>query len=152
MKNKKIITLCSSASFYKEVLEVAEKLRKLGFEVKYPSTADKMRQTGDYKIETYKTWFNNDNDWKRKTKLMNDHIKKVVGADCILMINDQKNGLEGYIGGNGLIEMAIAFYLKKPIYIYRSVSTKSPLYEEIKGMNPIIINQDLSRIPILKIK
>lgn len=46
MKPKRIITICSSASFYRDVLEVEEQLKRMGFTVKVPSTAHKMKKAG----------------------------------------------------------------------------------------------------------
>ena len=142
----KVITLCSSADFYKELLEVAEELKKRGFKVKVPFTALKMKKDNDFDRSKYKTWDKDPKAWPRKTFLMRAHFKKVEQADSILMINNLKNGQEGYIGGNGLMEMSLAFYLKKKIYLWRPPSKNSPLYEEIMGMNPIMINQDLRKI------
>ena len=46
MNTKKIITLCSSASHYKQMLRVADKLKRLDYKVKYPFTAGIMKKTG----------------------------------------------------------------------------------------------------------
>ena len=146
MKTKKVITLCASASFYKQVLEIAQELKKLCFKVKYPLTADIMKRQNDFDVSHYKTWYANKADYKRKTYLMRKHFAKVASANAILMINFEKNGIKGYIGGNGLMEMGLQFYLKKPIYLYNPPPQDHPLTEEILGMNPIIINQDLSRV------
>ena len=75
---------------------------------------------------------------------MKHHIKKVVESDAILVVNSTKDGIQGYIGGNGLIEMAIAFHYQKPIFIYRDIDKKHPLTEEIYGLNPVFIKEDLS--------
>lgn len=141
--SKKTITLCSSASFYEECLEIEEKLKELGFAVKVPSTAYKMRDSGNFNPEVYKTWFKKPNDYHRKTELIEEHFKKVIAADAVLVVNGMKNGLEGYIGGNVLMEMTVAFVNKKLIFILRKVSENSPLYEEILGLQPIFIKEDL---------
>jgi len=48
-KNKKAITVCSSASFFKQALEVEKELKALGFTVKLPYTAHVMKKSGDFK-------------------------------------------------------------------------------------------------------
>lgn len=53
---------------------------------------------------------------------------------------------DGYIGGAVLMEMAIAFYLKKPIYILNPIDESSKYKEELYGMFPKIINGNLSKI------
>ncbi|MCL5438815.1 MAG: hypothetical protein M1268_02400 [Patescibacteria group bacterium] len=143
MKNKKIITICSSATFYKQILEIEEKLKKLGFKVKIPKTAKIMQRNNNFDVGFYKTWFNNKNDYSKKTKLMKDHFKKIIDADMILVANYEKNGVAGYIGGSVLTEMAIAFHYKKPIFIYDEISEDLNIKEEIYGLNPIFIKKNL---------
>jgi hypothetical protein len=48
---------------------------------------------------------------------MKGHFKKVLDSDAILVTNFEKNGVEGYIGGNVLMEITLAFHYKKPIFI-----------------------------------
>ena len=146
MKKKKIITVCSSASFYAQVLEVERELKKLGFQVKIPFTARIMQKRGDFNVDNYKTWYKNSADYKRKAQLMKMHFKKVQDADAILMVNYDKKGIKGYIGGNGLMEMALAFHYKKPIYVLNPVDASSPLYEEIMGMFPVFLNGDIAKV------
>ncbi len=71
---------------------------------------------------------------------------KIPGVDAILVVNDEKNGVPGYIGANVLMEMGLAFYLNKPIYVLNSVSPDTPAFEEIIGMNSIVIKGDLDKI------
>ncbi|OGY21891.1 MAG: hypothetical protein A2113_01015 [Candidatus Woykebacteria bacterium GWA1_44_8] len=143
---KKIITICSSAAFYKDVIEIEKELKKLGFKVKIPKTANKMRKANNFDVNFYKTWFNNKADYNIKRQLMKDHFNKVIEADAILVLNKEKNGVAGYIGGNGLMEMTIAFHYKKPIFIYDSISDDLNIAEEVYGLNPIFINKDLNLI------
>ena len=142
----KNIVVCTSASFYKQVLKIQKELEHLGFKVSVPLTARKMEKAGNYDVSFYKTWFKNPNDYNRKSFLMRNHLNKVLNGDAILVVNLKKNNTEGYIGGNGLIEMAVGFYFRKPIFILNKVPTDSPFYEEILGMKPTFINGDLTKI------
>ena len=69
----------------------------------------------------------------------------MVWADAALVANFDKNGVVGYIGANTLIEMGVAFYRKKPIYVLNSIPEMS-YTEEILGMQPIVVNGDLAKI------
>ncbi len=139
----RVITICSSAAFYKDVIKIEQELKRMGFKVKIPKTANKMRRSNNFDVNHYKTWFRNKADYHKKTQLMKEHFKKVIESDAILVLNKEKNGATGYIGGNGLMEMTIAFHYKKPIFIYDDISDKSNIAEEIYGLNPIFINKDL---------
>lgn len=61
------------------------------------------------------------------------------------MTNYDKNDIPGYIGGNTLMEMGVAFFLRKPIYLLKHVPML-PYREEVIGMKPIVIEHDLSRL------
>ncbi len=145
-KNKKIITICSSAAFFKQNIEVAEKLKVAGFKVKIPLSAERMKRAGDFNVERSKPWLKEPKEYKSKTFFMNHHIDKVLASDAILVLNYNKKGIDGYIGGNTLIEIAIAFVNKKPIYILNSITDDLGFKEEIMGMKPIFINGDLNKI------
>lgn len=62
----KSIAVCSSAVHFKEVVEIGDRLRKLGFKVLLPQTADIMRKKGDYQVSHYKTWWSNPGDYSKK--------------------------------------------------------------------------------------
>lgn len=139
----KTITICCSAAFYKQALELGKELKKLGFRVKIPKTAYIMKKNSNFEVSFYKTWYRDKKDYHKKTALMNEHFKKVLQADAILVLNLEKNGTPGYIGGNGLLEMFLAYINKKPIYIYNPISDDLNIAEEVYGLNPVFINKDL---------
>lgn len=143
---KPIITICSSASFYKQAVEIQAELEKQDFTVLLPATAIKMRDSGDFNVDHYKTWFGDKNDYHKKTALMRGHFNEIEKAQAILVLNFEKNGQANYIGGNVLMEMALAFYLKLPIYLYNDVPSESPLLEEIIGLNPVVLKGNLSKL------
>jgi hypothetical protein len=146
MKKKKIITICSSAAFFKQALEVEKQLAKMGYAVKLPYTAMKMKKSGDYRVETYKTWFDDPKQYARKTWLIKNHLRKVKSGDAVLVLNYEKKGVPGYIGGNTLIEAAIGFDRGKPVYILNPISPDLGFKEEIYGLQPIFLNGDISKI------
>lgn len=135
----KTVTICSSANFYKQVVELQTLLEEKGHKTIIPHTAEKMKKSGDYDVSHYKTWFADSNDYHKKASLMRGHFAEIEKGDVILIVNNEKHGQANYIGGNVLIEMALAFYLKKPIYILNEIPEKSPFLEEIIGMQPIVL-------------
>lgn len=146
IKNKKTITICSSASFYDRYEEIMENLKRLGFKTRIPFTASRMIKNRNFNVEYYKTWFNNPNDYKEKARLTRKHFTEVEKGDAILVLNYKKNSIAGYIGGAVLSEMTLAFYLKKPIFILNPIDNNSIFKEEILGMFPKILDGNLSLI------
>jgi hypothetical protein len=83
--------------------------------------------------------------WREKAGAMRTHFDKVVWSDAILVLNYDKNNIPGYVGANTLMEMGLAFHYKKKIFLLKSVPQIS-YQEEILGMHPIVINENLSFI------
>lgn len=142
------ITICSSANFYKQAAQIQAELQALGYTAIIPSTAEKMKQSGDYEVSHYKTWFGDASDYRKKTALMRGHFDEVAKADLVLVLNYEKHGVRNYIGGNVLMEMTLAFYLHKPLYILNDIPSESPFLEEIIGLEPIVLHGDLGKISL----
>lgn len=143
---KLVITVCSSANFYKSAVEIQTELSKAGYTVIIPATAEKMKASGDFNVEHYKTWFGDANDYHKKTALMREHFDEIEKGDAILVINEEKHGVDNYIGGNVLMEMTLAFYLNKPIFILNDIPVESNFLEEIIGMEPIVLKGNTSKL------
>lgn len=141
------IAMCSSANFYRQVVDVQAELEKFGYEVIIPAAAEQMKKSGDYDVSHVKTWFDDDTDYHKKAALIRGHFIEIEAADCILVLNNEKHGIKNYIGGNVLMEMAIAFYLNKPIFILNDVPEESTFLEEIKGMEPVLLHGDVDKFP-----
>lgn len=143
---KKTIVICSSANFYKHSFEISMSLKKMGYKTLVPITIKRMKKSGNFNAADYRTWLKDSSAFKRKTYLMRNHFGKVAKGDAVLVVNDEKRGIQGYIGANVLMEMGLAFYLGKPIYILNKVLQDGPVYEEVRAMNCVIIDKDLRKI------
>ena len=80
---------------------------------------------------------------------MRKHLAEVEKGQAILVVNNEKNGIKNYIGANVLIEMSLAFYLKKSIFLLNEVPDESKFTEEILGMEPISLHGKLDKLTSL---
>lgn len=142
----KTITICSSANFYRQVVAVKQDLETLGYNVLIPITAQRMQDSGDFDVSHYKTWFGDAKDYHKKAELMRTHFAEVAKSDAVLVLNYEKHGVQNYIGGNVLMEMAIGFYLNKPIYVLNDLPEDSAFEEEIIGLGSIPLGGDLLKL------
>ncbi len=151
------VTICGSIGFYSEMESVRDELVKRGHEVKIPELAlevphefgggkkvyfgQHIEQNGG--IDAFPA----DHEiWSLKESAIRDHYEKIDWCDAILVINQEKRGIQGYIGGNTLIEIGVAFYLRRKIYIQNPVSSELTYKQEIMGMKPTMLDGDLSKI------
>ena len=57
-------------------------------------------------------------------------------------------GIDGYIGANVLMEIALAFYFEEKIYIWNPILPDAPYKEELLSFGLTIIERDLQKIHI----
>jgi nucleoside 2-deoxyribosyltransferase len=151
------ITICGSIAFYQKMEQLKELLEVNGHEVFIPLLSNEAptEMGGGKKINFGK--YVEDNGgidafppnhelWNLKEKAIRDHFDKIEWCDAIIVSNHEKKGISGYIGGNTLIEIGVAFYLKKQIYILNPVSSELSYKQEIYGMKPVLLNGDVNII------
>lgn len=139
-----IITICGSIKFTKEMLEVNDILKQEGHKVLLPEMTERFNK-GEFNLENFKDG-RTDASFKQKYDLIRKHFKEVGKSDVILVLNYERKGIKNYIGGNTFAEITIAYYLNKPIYILNPIPEELNYAEEIKAMNPIILNGDLTKL------
>ena len=125
---------------------IADKLRADGHEIYLPATSEEIinDQTSLEDIVKQKedgTIFNR----MIRNDVIKVHYEKIKKSDCILVINPDKRGIANYIGGNTLLEMGFAHVLNKKIFLLNNIPELS-YTEEIKAMQPNIINGELSKL------
>jgi len=141
------ITICGSTAFILEMEAVAKELEVLGHRVKFPPVKftdgdGKEWHALDYYKFKKSEPFKNPEFLKNHTQRIRDHFECVEWGEAILVTNYDKNNIAGYIGPNTLMEMGLAFYLGKKIYLLNPIPD-TPWKEEILGMEPILIGGDL---------
>ncbi len=134
------IAIVGSMTSSKKMLEIEKELAKNNHSVVLPQFTKQYAE------------LNSTNEMHKesaKNKVEHDLIRKyfnVIGdCDMILVVNEKRYDIDGYIGGNSLIEMAFAHILNKKIYLTNPIP-KMIYTDEIEAMKPIILNCDLSKI------
>ena len=106
-----------------------------------PSTVE------DPELEEH-TWQNDGHDAYVELirKLFQDSEERVgKWRDAIYLLNYEKHGIPGYVGGAALIELYIAHREYKKIFLENDIE-KSPMYDEIMGFAPVFVHGKLSKI------
>lgn len=143
------LVLCSSADFYEKAAKIQAELATLGFRVVIPAVAEQMKATGDYDVSHYKTWLADPNDFAKKAELIHGHFDEIAGGNAIIVLNETKRNTKNYIGSNVLMEMAIAFHLRKPIFVINDLPEGMPYDEELRGLLPFVLHGKLNELPNL---
>jgi hypothetical protein len=134
------IIICGSISAAEEILEIRNKLVSLGHDVEIPE--------GVKRIELRQRVGVSDAEHaadKIKYDLIRGYYEKMKLYDAVLVVNIEKKGIPGYIGGNTFIEMAFAHVLNKKLYCLNPLPDAAYI-SELMAMQPIILNGDIDRI------
>ena len=137
------LMVCGSMAFAKEMLAAKKKLKKMGHTVNVPHDTD---------IHIADEALVDDLDRNiihaRERDLMMQSFKLVASSDAILVLNHRRKGIEGYIGTSALMEIGLAYYLGKKIFLLNDVPSHHDARwaNEIRLIDPIILNCDLANI------
>lgn len=137
------IMIIGSMAFAKEMIGIKKKLDKLGHKASVP-----------YGIEPHLTdeQFVDNLDDNKTFCIENDVMKRcfdqVAGSDAVLVLNKKRNNVQGYIGVSALMEMGIAYYLGKKIFLWNAPPNfnEHRFAHEVTIMQPVIIDGDLKKI------
>lgn len=77
--------------------------------------------------------------------LLREYFNIISDGDVMLVVNIERKGIMGYIGGNTFLEMGFAHVLNKTIYVLNELPDVGYL-DEIRAMQPIIIHGDYTQI------
>lgn len=67
--------------------------------------------------------------------VMRKNFHRVAVCDAVLALNYKRNGMEGYIGISALLEMGVAHYLGKKIFLIQ----KTPHYKKQRWAHEVAI-------------
>ena len=134
------VFVAASSSFWDRLPEVKGKLEELGHEVRLPSTVH------DPELEE-RTWKEGDDAHVKLIRRLFEDSEERVGqwCDAIYLMNWDKRGISGYVGGAALVELYIAHREHKKIFIENDVFP-GLMYDEIMGFGPTFVHGDLSKI------
>jgi hypothetical protein len=130
------IFIAGSMKFAKEMLRAKIELEGNGHEVFAPIDVEKCVSNPN---------LSEDIEYCIEKDIIRTHFKIIENCDAILVLNHDKNGIKGYVGGNTLMDMGIAHFLNKKIFILNSIPDISCAVE-IKIMQPTVLNGDLNKI------
>jgi len=148
-----IITVCSSVDFTPKIVEIRDELEKMGHEVRLPYFTLKIIN-GEMSYEEYMEAKEKEGgDILIREADSMDMIERywnfIRESDAILVLNLDKKGIGGYIGGSTLMEMGFAYGHGKKIFLFNGVPERSErmhYVDEILDMRPVVIDGDLGRI------
>jgi len=133
------LMICGSMHFAKEMLRAKEILEKIGYEVMVPSDVNECLLNPE---------LNMDLEYCRTADIDKKDFDQVAKSDGIVVLNYERNNIRGYVGGATLMEIGLARYLNKKIFLLNNPPEEKDLRYalEIKVVRPIVLNGDLNNM------
>ncbi len=134
------IGIIGSMQFTERMLELCDELGRLGHVA--------------FVTDLHHTLVGKSGEEKEVIKLHNKNERDAIrvfwramqGADAVLVLNLDKNGIEHYIGGNTFLEIGFAHVLDQKIFLYNPIPDIPYYRTEIEAMRPIVIDGDLKKV------
>lgn len=136
------ITICGSITNAKKIYDIKGKLEQSGHII---YSHELMKKYAENDEETIKEVKKNHSQLKIKNNTFLWYYEKIKESDAILVCNFEKNNIPGYIGGSALMEIGHAYVLNKKIFFLYPIP-KISYEDELKAVQPTIINGDISKI------
>jgi hypothetical protein len=137
------IMICGSMIFIKDIIKAKKDLDKLGHKASIPHGTEPHQ-----KDRTFLDSLDSNMKYCIKNNVMKRNFDLVAENDAVLVLNHRKNGIDGYIGVSVLMEMAVAHYLNKKIFILNNI----PHFDDVRWahevaiMQPVILDGDFGKI------
>lgn len=137
------LMISGSMTFAHDILALQKKLEKLGHTVALPlgmephltdtAFTDNLEEDVEYCI---------------KNDVIRRNFEQIKNQDAMLVFNKKKNDTQGYMGVSMLMELAIAYFLKKKIFILYDIPhfRQHRWAHEVTIMQPTFLHENLENI------
>lgn len=137
------LMIIGSMTFAKEMLATQKHLIAMGHTVDLPTDTETHVQNPAL-VDDLAT----DLVHSRETDVIRKCFDLVAKSDAIVVLNYPKNNIDGYLGTSVLMEIGLAYYLGKNIFLLNPIPPSDEVRwaHEITVMDPVILNGDLNKI------
>ncbi len=113
---KQVLSICGSMDFIDEMEAIANEVTTSGWTVYTPQRAEAGFRWEDLRAEER---------IQRKKAYIDAHLENIRWSTAVLIANYPKDGIDGYIGANTLMEAAMAYTLGVPVYFLFPIGAQS---------------------------
>lgn len=131
------IVVCGSMKLANEMKEAKATLEAMGHEVVLPPDIDHCIANPDLNEEV---------EFCIEHDVIREHFKLIADADAVLTLNYTRKGISGYVGSNTLMDMGIAHYLNKKVFLLYPIPDLD-CATELRIMQPVILDGDMKKVP-----
>jgi hypothetical protein len=137
------ILILGSMAFAKDMVKIQKELTKLGHDVDLP-----VGTSPHLKDPNFVDNLDDNLEYCIKNDVMRKNFRFISEHDGVVIVNNRRNDVDGYIGVSALMELGVSHYLGKKIFIYNQIPRHSIARwaHEVAIMQPTILKGDLTKI------
>lgn len=128
-------------SFADKMFEIQETLIKLGHTTILSPGINFFIENPDAKMN-----FEQELQFCKETGIMKNFFDEIATNEAVVFLNYDKKWIAGYIGASVLMEIGIAYYLGKKIFLTNPIDQSQWYALEVLLTSPIILDWNLSKI------
>jgi len=132
------IVIGGSMTFAKQTLKAKKILEEGGLEVWVTDDLEHYEKDNNIKLD-----FDAELRLSLEYDIMRSFFKKIEESDVLLILNYEKKGIPGYLGTSVLMELGLAYHLKKKIYLLYPIDRSQGYALEVAIINPVVLNGEL---------
>ncbi len=133
------IVICGSLKFFEQMQAIADQLTKVGHTPVLPVNLEGVNYWDADASQRVAA--------KQAMDLIRKHMREIVQADAILVVNITKGEILNYIGGNTFLEMGFAHYHQKRMFLLNPLPDQPYIQNEVDCMGVTVLYGDLVKIP-----
>lgn len=130
-----------SMSFASKMFEIQETLTTQWHTVSLSPGINFFLENPDAKMD-----FEQELQFCQETGIMKKFFDEIAISEAVVFLNYDKKWISGYIGASVLMEIGIAYYLGKKIFLTNAIDQSQWYALEVLLTNPIILDGDLNKI------
>jgi hypothetical protein len=137
------IMIIGSMKFAKEMIKLQKELVEIGHNAQIPDGTESHLRDSNF-VED----LDSNLAWCLENDIMRKNFKNVANAEAVLVVNHKRNEIDGFIGISALMEMGVAHYLDKKIFLLNDLPdhNKHRWAQEARMTRPVILNGNLKNI------
>jgi hypothetical protein len=130
-----------SMTFANKMIEIKKNLEKQWHTINLSPGINFFLENSNAKMD-----FEQELQFCKETWIMKNFFDEIRESEWVLFLNYDKKWISGYVWASVLMEIWIAYFLDKKIYLLNPIDKSQSYALEIFLTNPIILNWDLNQI------
>ena len=143
------IAMCGSMTVHPKIMELASQLEAMGHTTIVPKfSLFELERIGQG--ESLESIHGESTQAKIDEDLIRYFYRQIQESDAILVVNIERKGIPGYIGGNTFLEIGFAHVLGKQVFLLHPLPEMA-YTDELLAMQPTVLDGNVEKLALTRV-